>query len=139
LELRARFEACAANARVVDSFIGPEELGNIFEETVLNVHPPSHDSFGMTVVEAGAFGAPSAIHFAGDVGARDFLGDECCICVNMEAPARELADVIEELLVDRQRLSEVGARAMQRALAWNEAAFGKAVYDIVFGGDDSES
>lgn len=138
-DLRARFEACAANARVVDSFVGPEELGDIFEETVLNVHPPSHDSFGMTVVEAGAFGAPSAIHFAGDVGARDFLGDECCVCVDMEASARELADVIEELLVDRRRLGEVGERAMQRALEWNETAFGKAVYDILFGEDNSES
>ena len=133
-DLRRRFEACSPNARVVDEFLGPRALGDVFEETLLNVHPPSYDSFGMTIIEAAAFGAPTVMHNGGDVGARDLLSadsDVSCFDMNMEASASEQADVIETIINDPERIHEVAQNARLRALKWDEDAFGEAILDII--------
>jgi len=129
--LVARFRACAPNGRVVETFLSPEELGAIFRETALNVHPPSHDAFGMTVVEAAAFGAPTMLHADGDIGAAEFLrpGVEC-VGANMEASARDVADRVEETLVD-PNTRVVAAAAASRALAWDESSFAEEVCDFL--------
>ncbi len=41
---------------VEERFLGPADLARIFEATVLNVHPPLYDAYGMTVVEAASQG-----------------------------------------------------------------------------------
>lgn len=127
-DLKARFQKCAPSGRVIEHFLSPEELGELFSETILNIHPPTHDAFGMTIVESAAFGAPSVVHHAGAVGASDLLQT---IGVDVEAPTREFADKIEEILLDA-RTRVVAENAHSKALEWDEASFGHAVFDFLF-------
>ena len=59
-------------------FLGAEGLEELYSKTLLNVHPPSYDAFGMSVVEAAAFGAPTIFQKDADVGSKvvlSLLGD----------------------------------------------------------------
>jgi len=50
--LRGQVPQCV----IVDSFLSPDELADIYARTALNVHPPAYDAYGMTVVEAASQG-----------------------------------------------------------------------------------
>jgi hypothetical protein len=50
--VKSRLLAAAPEALVVDHFLGPQQLADIYRATLLNVHPCSYDAYGMTVVEA---------------------------------------------------------------------------------------
>mmetsp|Transcript_3963 Transcript_3963/g.11985 ORF Transcript_3963/g.11985 Transcript_3963/m.11985 type:complete len:596 (+) Transcript_3963:89-1876(+) len=54
-------------------YMTPRGLAELFGRTRLLVHPPAYDAFGMTVVEAAAFGAPSVFVPNADVGAKHAL------------------------------------------------------------------
>lgn len=54
--------AAMPESEVVTSFMGPAELQSLFSATVLNVHGALSDAYGMTLVEAAAFGAPSLVN-----------------------------------------------------------------------------
>ena len=43
-------------------FMGPKELGLVLQRAALNVHPCLADAYGMTIVEAAAWGVPSLVH-----------------------------------------------------------------------------
>ena len=130
-ELKSRFVACCPDARVVEKFLSPEELGEIFSETVLNVHPCRADAYGMTCVEAAAFGAPSAIHAGGAVGASEFLrpGIES-IAVDVTASADYFAEEICKVIAD-ERTAAIARNAATRALEWDESAFGIALFNYL--------
>lgn len=69
--LKARFTAAAGRygGVVVEEFLDAAALGEIYAASLLNVHPCSYDAYGMTVVEAAAFGTPSAVQGGDRVGA----------------------------------------------------------------------
>lgn len=54
--LKARLRAAAPGAAVEERFLGPADLARIFAATLLNLHPPLYDAYGMTVVEAASQG-----------------------------------------------------------------------------------
>jgi hypothetical protein len=58
-----------------------QALGAIFARTALNVHPCAYDAYGMTLVEAAAFGCPSLVNGGGAVGATELLGADGCVQV----------------------------------------------------------
>jgi len=128
-DLKARFLRCAPNGRVVEDFLNERQLGEIFCETVLNVHPPAADAFGMTIIEAAAFGVPSVMHRGGTVGASDLLrpGIES-LEVDVLAPVPDFANRIEQVLADPNTLV-IAKRAAARALEWDEAAYGRAMLE----------
>ena len=39
-------------AVIREDFMGPAQLAEVFSQTILNVHPPLYDAYGMTVAEA---------------------------------------------------------------------------------------
>ena len=49
-----------------------EELATVWQSTLLNIHPATYEAYGMTIVEAAAFGVPSLLHL-GTIGAKDLL------------------------------------------------------------------
>lgn len=113
-------------AILVESFLAPKALAAILAHAVLNVHPCAYDAYGMTAIEAAAMGAPSVI--ARDhVGATAILGPDASIPVVMQG-ADDFADASIEsvrcLLRDILKLEELGGKAKQYALAWDEAAYG---------------
>lgn len=50
--IKRRVRRAAPNAVIVEQFLGPAELAQILSKTRLNVHPATHEAFGMTIVEA---------------------------------------------------------------------------------------
>ena len=57
---------------IVEGFLGPQQLASIFTHAILNVHTAPYEAYGMTIVEAAAFGAPSVVHDK-DIGACELL------------------------------------------------------------------
>eukprot|EP00965_Chrysotila_dentata_P138576 4583662-Pleurochrysis_carterae.AAC.2 len=49
-------EACP-DAVIIDSFLNPAGLASVLSRCALNFHPCAYDAYGMTIVEAAAFGA----------------------------------------------------------------------------------
>eukprot|EP00955_Chlamydomonas_euryale_P078927 363221-Chlamydomonas_euryale.AAC.21 len=75
-DLKARLRAACPTSVVLESFLGPAELARLYQGCRLNVHPPSYDAYGMTIVEAASQGAPSLVHGGGGggrIGATDLL------------------------------------------------------------------
>jgi len=60
------------NAVVIGSFLSPARLADLFTRTVLHVHTADYEAYGMTPVEAAAFGTPTLAHAPGCGG-----GDVC--------------------------------------------------------------
>lgn len=83
-------------------FLDPQ----VFSQTLLNFHPCVYDAYGMTVVEAAAFGVPSVVNkgTAGAVGAADLLRirDGMAIGVNLERTPAQIAEAVKEALLDRR-------------------------------------
>jgi len=127
--LVARLLAAVPQAEVISDFLSPAELGRrVFARTVLNVHPPLYESFGLTVLEAAAWGAPTLMHApasdAEGVGASEVLraarGES--LALNLALPPPELAARVEAALADGPALRRVAAAARAAALAATEAA-----------------
>lgn len=122
------------SAIVIRSFLPPSALGAIFARTALNFHPCSYDAYGMTIIEAAAFGAPSVIAKGEGVGAVALVGPSGCFQVEMpkddEMPVESTEEVLS-LLRSPPTLSEVAACAKERALEWGEAAYGEKLLGII--------
>ena len=130
-DLKERFLSCVSNGRVIENFLDERELSAIFRETALNVHPSTADAFGMTVVEAAAFGAPSVMHRGGAVGASELLRPHLSesIEVDVLAPVHEFADKIESVIADPKTRLVVAKNASARALEWDETSYGQAMLE----------
>ncbi|KAG2442073.1 hypothetical protein HYH02_009864 [Chlamydomonas schloesseri] len=139
--LKARLRAAAPDALILESFVGPAQLAELYRATRLNFHPPAYDAYGMTIVEAASQGAPSVVHDGGGaVGATDLLrggaaaaaaansgrssssGSEEVFLLDLTAPAGEVAEAVAALWGDVPRLAATAARALARARSWDEAA-----------------
>ena len=69
--LRQQLEDVSGGLAQWQSFVGPSQvhlLAQIFRETRLNFHPARYEAFGMTVLEAAAFGTPTLLDGSGGVG-----------------------------------------------------------------------
>ncbi len=137
--IRQRLLQAVPSAIVIDRFLSPKELGAVFAHTVLNFHPSSYDAYGMTIVEAAAFGSPSVI--AGpSIGAFRLLGEDGCISVAMDANDENvfadssLATVINFLRgcqKDETSWMQLSSLARRKALAWDEKSYGERMLQIV--------
>ena len=108
--LKARFLMAAGphGGVVVDEFLDAVALGEIYAASLINVHPCSYDAYGMTVVEAAAFGTPSAVQGGDRVGCTGLLSerDGEFVPVDLltgvkqepEMRAKTFADAVENLL-----------------------------------------
>ena len=128
-DLVARLLAAAPQALVITDFLSPAELGRrVFAHTALNLHPPLYESFGLTVLEAAAWGAPTLMHApaseAQGVGAAEVLsaarGES--LALDLALPPPQLAQLVEAALADGPALRRVAAKARAVALAATEAA-----------------
>jgi len=51
-DLKRRLRAAVPESIVLEHFMGPEALAQVFSKTLINFHPATYDAFGMTIVEA---------------------------------------------------------------------------------------
>ena len=130
-ELKARVRAAAADAAILDTFLGPAALAAIYAATALNLHPCLYDAFGMSVVEAAAFGAPSVVNAGDTVGAMALLGEGGSVCIDLQSPLDDIAAQILAALDDADALAATAARAREKALSWGEVAAGRELSDSI--------
>ena len=86
--VRSRFRECVLGNehRIVTEHLDADGLRDLFSATRLNYHPCRRDAYGMTVVEAGAFGAPSVAQRGGGVGATATLREQDGAALGMTLP-----------------------------------------------------
>ncbi|GJP55490.1 hypothetical protein CLOM_g14442 [Closterium sp. NIES-68] len=134
----AEVVSAAPAAVVVDGFMGAERMAHVYSQTLLNIHPCLYDAYGMTVVEAAAFAAPSIIHVGpgGAVGAAELLlpGEQLALPLDLSAALPVVVEGILALLQDRQYLAQVGVAARRRSLEWSEEASARVLSAILRGG-----
>jgi len=111
----------------VRGFGGAEELAVVWEETLLNVHTATYEAYGMTIVEAAAFGVPTLLH-EGTIGAKDLLPigarfetDVSMVGSGARAASQELGRLLTPTVPGCS--SAVGQKAREAALGWGLAAF----------------
>ena len=114
------------NAVVIEDFLGPEQLASIFAHTFVNIHPCAYDAFGMTAVEASAFGAPSIINCR-DVGAAELLQTGGYFQVDFDQPLDNIVGEVDAVLANAEEISNVREEAYRRAMSWDEDASGQAI------------
>ena len=130
-ELQRRVRAAAPAAVVLDAFLGPQALAAVYSATALNLHPCTYDAYGMSLVEAAAFGAPSVVHAGGAVGATALLGSDGCVELDLTAPLPELASALLASLDAKAALEQTARVAREKALSWGEGAAGKRLSETV--------
>eukprot|EP00056_Hartaetosiga_gracilis_P016002 m.3569 g.3569 ORF g.3569 m.3569 type:complete len:331 (+) comp3622_c0_seq1:685-1677(+) len=62
---------------IIDGFVSPQRLVQLFCESIVNIHPSRHDAYGMTIVEAAACGTISLVSNDGTVGAVQLFRSFC--------------------------------------------------------------
>jgi hypothetical protein len=102
-----------APSLLASAFLGAPDMAAIFARTAINVHPALSDAYGMTIVEAAAFGAPSLVHVPGAGGES---GTSACSAPTAGAAAAPAssptspASLFESVYLDAARsLPSVGA------------------------------
>ena len=112
-----------ASELCIESFLNAKQLGKIYSRTKLNVHPCRKDAYGMTVIEAAAFGAPSLVCSGGKVGSSELLVEnEGVFSFDYDNETIEaLANFITN--IDENRLKEVSKIGRERALAYDEIEY----------------
>ncbi|MEW5300916.1 MAG: hypothetical protein WDW36_003808 [Sanguina aurantia] len=50
--LKRRLREAAPQSVIVEEFLGPSQLAELYSKTRMNVHPATYDAYGMTIVEA---------------------------------------------------------------------------------------
>ena len=112
-----------ASELCIESFLNAKQLGKIYSRTKLNVHPCRKDAYGMTVIEAAAFGAPSLVCSGGKVGSSELLVEnEGVFSFDYDNETIEaLANFITN--IDENRLEEVSKIGRERALAYDEIEY----------------
>ncbi|KXZ56199.1 hypothetical protein GPECTOR_1g172 [Gonium pectorale] len=134
--LKARLRAAAPQSVILERFVGPSELADLYRQTRLNFHPSTYDAYGMTVVEAASQGAPSIVHDGnGAVGATDLLRSAAgeVFLLDLKAPPEQTAAALGALLSQPGRLADTAARAMLRARSWDESANAAELVRLVRG------
>lgn len=124
--IKQRVRAAFPKAVIYEGFMGSTQLADIYSQTLLNVHPCIYDAYGMTIVEAAAFEAPSIVHVGsgGAIGAAEFLDPEKgqVFGLDFSASVDNVSCKIKELILDERKLAQIGRAAGVRSLSWDENA-----------------
>ena len=83
----------------------PEDLKNIWIKTLLNIHPALYESYGMTIVEASTFGAPTLLDSNASIGAEDLFHGPNRFTVDMSDIPKATA-YLKKLLADEKCCSK---------------------------------
>ena len=139
----------ASGGLVLEQFLGPEDMAALYAVTRLNFHPCLYDAYGMSVVEAAAFGAPSVVNGGATIGASALLGlggqdgmGAGCIALELlegrDAGGEEigaLADRLLDSIDDAEALERVAREGRARALGWGEEACGRKLHEEILQND----
>lgn len=124
-----------SEAKVINDFLQPEELLFYLKQTVLLIHPPVYESYGMVIAEAAAAGTPTIMH-KDSIGVSSlFSVDKGEIITTDMSSLRKATSSVIKIMSYRNYLSEVGQKAQNRAFEWTTEDYGamltKKIYEKV--------
>jgi glycosyltransferase involved in cell wall biosynthesis len=113
----------------------PEVLMKVWQQTLLNVHPALYESYGMTIVEAAAFGCPTLLDSGGSIGATDLISEDnmrfTVDMANTELASDCMASILGDSAEKREVLFQAGRRAQQQSLGWSHVEHCKKMQTII--------
>ena len=110
----------------------PADLKNIWINTILNIHPALYESYGMTIIEASTFAAPTLLDSNASIGAEDLLHGPNRFSVDM-SDIPKATTYLKKLLADEILLFQTGLQAQQIAVKWDDKEHSKAMQNILDG------
>lgn len=116
-----------SEVEVVDRFISPKELLSYLRQTVLLVHPPVYEAYGMVIAEAAALGVPSIIHKE-SIGASSMFNKKKGEVLttdmrSLDKATKSIIDIIE----NPKMLKKIGKAAQTRAFEWKTTDYGSCL------------
>eukprot|EP00445_Apocalathium_hangoei_P027308 CAMPEP_0203921602 /NCGR_PEP_ID=MMETSP0359-20131031/61731_1 /ASSEMBLY_ACC=CAM_ASM_000338 /TAXON_ID=268821 /ORGANISM="Scrippsiella Hangoei, Strain SHTV-5" /LENGTH=442 /DNA_ID=CAMNT_0050849319 /DNA_START=28 /DNA_END=1356 /DNA_ORIENTATION=+ len=124
----------------ISGFVGATQLGEYLSASVLNIHTSLYEAYGLTIIEAAAFGVPSVVH-DGSIGAKELLGvglpaadivsadgagmRAASVVTADMTDAAALADAIDSLLSNPDVRERVALSGKMKALGYGEAECGR--------------
>ncbi|XP_065187609.1 uncharacterized protein LOC135818188 [Sycon ciliatum] len=129
--VKSRIAEAEVQVEYWGGFSSTDKLMEAFQTSLLNIHPSLHDAFGMTVVEAAAVATPSLIHDDIAVGVSEVFSHGEVFRVNLSAPIKQVAEVVQRLLSRRVHLASVGRRAQHQALTFTQTAYQLSLSEII--------
>lgn len=136
-EIRTALRQAAPQSVIMETFLSTADLANMWRQTRLNIHPSQNEAFGMTIVEAAAFGVPTVLSDDGTVGAADLFnargegGADNCACLAAVSDRSSLQATVEQVLQEPHVLEKKGQAAQACALNWQQDSFGQALASIL--------
>ena len=114
---------------VVEKFLSSSELITYLSQTLLMIHPPTYDAYGMTIAEAAATGTPTIIHEESIGACSLFKADKGEIILGDFSSVDNALDSIEKVLLlsSPNYLGQVGETARQKALSWTVSEYARAL------------
>lgn len=118
---------------VIKEFLSSSELASVFSASLLNFHPTLYEAYGMTIIEAAAFGVITLMHHD-SVGAMDRLEEGTDVLLTDMRSSNKAVAVLRDVLdttnkVDK--LKAMGKVARKNALDYNETAFSQLLLQTV--------
>lgn len=131
--VKAHFKAVKCGI-MVDEFLNPAQLASVMGESVLSLHTSLYEAYGMTIVEAAAFGCPTIFHHSG-IGAEQLLSPAKGAAI---ATDLEDVDVVARLCMalmgteeGKEELRRIGDVASAAARSWTEEDHAASLLDLV--------
>eukprot|EP01083_Nonionella_stella_P122633 369076_1 len=119
------YDTLPSETVIVNKFLSSTELISILNQTVLMIHPPLYDAYGMTIAEAAAAGVPSLIHHE-NIGASSlFRVEEGEILHGDMNCSQKLSNCVKGHLESLEKLAKVSEKAKTRALSWSVKEYAK--------------
>eukprot|EP00759_Apiculatamorpha_spiralis_P005055 PhF_6_TR13009/c0_g1_i1/m.20615 len=120
--------AAIPNSIVINTFLSSDQLSELFSEGIVNFHPPLYEAFGLTMLEAAAFGCPSVCHYEKDLGVNQPVG----VCGLLQPDRDEIvgvdyrqgdvvvAEEVRKLMLDPLVWERKSKAAKTRSTMWTE-------------------
>eukprot|EP01023_Acetabularia_acetabulum_P016149 TRINITY_DN17974_c0_g3_i1.p1 TRINITY_DN17974_c0_g3~~TRINITY_DN17974_c0_g3_i1.p1 ORF type:complete len:405 (-),score=36.08 TRINITY_DN17974_c0_g3_i1:139-1353(-) len=131
MRIKRDFSAECPGGQLIERFLGPPELAEIFSKSLLNVHPCQYDAYGMTIIEAASQGCPSLIHNSGNIGATHLLSVEEYVPIDFTLQDDELLSQVLQILKNKKTLHAVGQLSTSSARAYTEKENGEQLVQML--------
>ena len=130
-----RILALCPAAIIIDDFLAPEALAEIFAQSLVNFHPALYEAFGLTMVEAAALGCPTIAHWdsrAGElqpIGALSLLRPDQAeiVVVDYEKGSDNTARELMKLVSEESLWTSVSKAGREKSISYTEEECAKKI------------
>ena len=124
------YDTLPSNTVIVNKFLNSAELISILSQTILMIHPPLYDAFGMTIAEGAAIGVPSLIHCE-NIGASSLFQASKDEIIEEDLTSPHLFNQLQLHLESKDRLMKISQNAKRRAMSWSVKEYAEGLSTLL--------